>query len=440
MCILSVDGAGNVHQTAIVGGEGLAFLRKLSQGGTIRSTMRGKILLGLAAWLFVGASLIDCVSDLPVSPAVGSGGNGGAAGVGGNGGGVAGGGNGAAAGNGGSAEGGQIVSTIPSGGANGNVDANPYDATPVAASADANCGSQTRNPTPQAVDLLLLLDRSASMSYDIASDTNCAAGSTTCSGRWATVTTSLNQVLSATPATVQWGLKFFPSADGGKCGVDAGADVGVGPDTAAKIQPAITGTGPGATGTQTPTAAAITAAVAYFNALNDGLDHFILLATDGLPNCDPGTSAAVTSTSLGNTVTAISTAAAPGSDIKTYVIGIGSSTGNNNLTSFANAGGTVDYFPATSPDALTKALSTIVGTVASCQFTMAEAPPDRGNLGVYLDKTTKVPSDPSEGYSLAADSLTVTFNGSYCDGIKNGTYKLMDVFFGCPGVPPPDQF
>jgi hypothetical protein len=278
------------------------------------------------------------------------------------------------------------------------------------------------------------------MSYDIASDTGCAAGSTTCTGRWATVTTSLNQVLSATPATVQWGLKFFPSANGGKCGVDTGVDVGAGPNTAVQIQPAITGTGPGSVGTQTPTRDAITAAVAYFNGLNDGLPHFILLATDGLPNCDPGTTPAVTQTSLDDTRTAITTAAAPGSDIKTYVIGIGSPTGNTNLTSFALAGGTVDYFPATSPDALTQALSTIVGTVASCTFTMAEVPPEPDYLGVYLDKTTKVPPDPSEGYSLAADNGTVTFNGSYCDGIKDGTYQLMEVFFGCPGVPPPDQF
>jgi len=386
----------------------------------------------------LGAPLLDCASDLPVSPVGGSGGNSGAAGGGGNGGAAGGGGNGGAAENGGSGTGGEIVTTIPTGGA--SADANPYDATPAPASADANCGSQTQNPAPQQVDLLLLLDRSASMSYDIASGSGCSAGSTTCTQRWTTVIASLNQVLAATPASVQWGLKFFPSADGGQCGVNPGADVGVGPGTAAQIQPAITSTGPGATKTQTPTRDAITAAVAYFNSLNDGVKHVILLATDGLPNCDPGTSSDVTSTSLGDTVAAITTAAAPGSDIKTYVIGIGTSAGNQNLTSFAVAGGTGDYFPANSPDALTAALGTIVGTVASCVFTMAETPPDLDNLGVYLDRTTKVPPAPSDGYSLAADNLTVTFNGSYCDGIKDGTYQLMEVFFGCPGVPPPDQF
>ena len=109
-----------------------------------------------------------------------------------------------------------------------------------------------------------------------------------------------------------------------------------------------------------------------------------------------------------------------------------------NLDNFAQAGGTGNYFPATSPDQLTAALSSIIVAVASCTFTMAAAPPDPSNLGVYLDKNTKVPLDASNGYSLGADGVTVTFNGSYCDGLKNGTYQVVQVFFGCPGAPPPN--
>jgi hypothetical protein len=393
----------------------------------MRSITVGKILIGLTAWLFVGISMMDCVSDLPpLTNPGGSGGNGGVAGNGGNGGAAA----------GGNAAAGQtaILSAPSTAGTNGNVDAAP-DAPPVIASADANCGVQTQNPKPKQVDLLLVLDRSSSMGYDLASDANCSASSTTCTQRWATVTTSLQQVLATTPASVQWGLKLFTSPKGSTCTVNAGADVPVGPNSATQIQSTMTGTSPG---NQTPTKAAINAAVAYFNTLNDGLAHYILLATDGQPNCDPGTSSSVTTTSVNNTVAAITAAAAPGSDIKTYVIGIGPAPGN--LTQFAQAGGTTDFFPATSPDALTQALTTIVGTVASCDFTMAESPPDPTNLGVYLDSTTKVPQDPAEGYSLGADKLTVTLHGSYCDKIKDGTFKFVQVFFGCPGVPPPDNF
>jgi len=87
--------------------------------------------------------------------------------------------------------------------------------------------------------------------------------------------------------------------------VNAGVEVGVGPSTAAQIQAAITGTSPG---NQTPTMAAIKAAVAYFNTLNDGLPHYILLATDGEPNCDPGTSSNVTDASVMDTAGVIGTA------------------------------------------------------------------------------------------------------------------------------------
>jgi hypothetical protein len=392
----------------------------------MRSTTVGKILIGLSAWLFVGASIMDCASDLPITNPGGSGGNSGIAGRGGNGG---------AAGNGGNGAAGQtsFIGTLPSGG--NNADANVQDVEPVIASADANCGVQTQNPKPKPADLLLLLDRSGSMDYDIATDKNCNVGSTTCTQRWATVTTSLQQVLAATPTGVQWGLKLFTSPKGSTCTVNQGADVPVGPNSAAQIQQTMSNTSPG---NQTPTRAAVNAAAAYLNTLNDGLPHYILLATDGQPNCDPGTSPDVTDASVLDTTGAITAAAAPGSDIKTFVIGIGPSPGN--LTQFAIAGGTGAFFPATSPDALTQALTTIQGTVASCDFTMASEPPDPTNLGVYLDSTTKVPRDPSEGFSLGADGLTVTLHGSYCDGIKGGTYKVVQVFFGCAGVPLPDQF
>jgi hypothetical protein len=394
----------------------------------MRSITVGKILIGLLAWLFVGGSMMDCVSDLPpLTNPGGSGGNAGGTGNGGNGGAAA----------GGNAAAGQtaILSAPSSAGTNGNVDAAP-DAPPVIASADANCGIQTQNPSVQPVDLLLVLDRSGSMDDDIASDATCGGRGAPagCQARWPTLTASLNQVLAASPTSVQWGLKFFTSPGGSSCTVNAGVEVGVGANTAAQIQAAIGGTSPG---NQTPTMAAIKAAVAYFSTVNDGLPHYILLATDGEPNCDPGTSSNVTDASVMDTAGVIGTANT-GSGIKTYVIGIGPSSGN--LDAFAAAGGTSNYYPATSPDALTTAFSTIAGTVASCVFKMADVPPDPTNLGVYLDSTTRVPRDPSTGFSLAADNVTVTLNGSYCDGIKDGTYKVLQVFFGCAGVPLPDQF
>jgi len=299
-----------------------------------------------------------------------------------------------------------------------------------------NCGITTNSLTQEPADLLLVLDRSGSMSDDIASNNNCGgrggggdAGA--CTARWPTMTAALNQVLAASPAGVEWGLKFFTSPGGGTCTVNPGADVAVGPNTAAQIQAAMASTTPA---NETPTTAAIQAAVAYYGTVTDGRSHYILLATDGQPNCDPGTSSQVTTTSVTDTANAIAAAATAG--IKTYVIGIGPSAGN--LTSFAVAGETTNYFPATSPAQLTTALSTIAGDVASCVFSLGKAPPVPNNVVVEFngDKNSRAPYDPTQtngwNYTSSADT-SIQLYGSWCTNVTNGTYTSAEVLMGCPG-------
>jgi len=298
-----------------------------------------------------------------------------------------------------------------------------------------NCGITTNSLSQEPADLLLVLDRSGSMSEDIASNNNCGGGggggAGACTARWPTMTAALNQVLAASPAGVEWGLKFFTSPGGGTCTVNPGAEVAVGPNTAAQIQAAMASTTPA---NETPTTAAIQAAVAYYGTVNDGRSHYILLATDGQPNCDPGTSSQVTTTSVTDTANAIAVAATAG--IKTYVIGIGPSAGN--LTSFAVAGGTTNYFPATSPAQLTTALSTIAGDVASCVFSLGKAPPVPNNVVVEFngDKNSRAPYDPTQtnGWNYTSPSDTsIQFYGSWCTNITNGSYKSAEVLMGCPG-------
>jgi Mg-chelatase subunit ChlD len=164
-------------------------------------------------------------------------------------------------------------------------------------------------------------------------------------------------------------------------------EVPIGANSASAIQQKIQGTTPS---NNTPTAAAIEAATAYLATVNDPSNKVIVLATDGLPNCASGRDSSTSD--VDGAVAAISAAKAAG--FLVYVIGIGPSVGN--LNNFASAGGTGQYYPATSPQDLTTALAAISTRIASCSFALATTLPDPNNVAVYLDKGL-IKQDPNNG-------------------------------------------
>jgi hypothetical protein len=196
----------------------------------------------------------------------------------------------------------------------------------------------------------------------------------------------------------------------------------------AAIQAKITSTQPGG---NTPTAQAIAAATSYLTTVKDQNTKYILLATDGEPNCASGGNA---TPNVQGTVDAITAAKAAG--FLVYVIGIGPQAALTNLQSFAVAGGTTNYFPATSPQALTDAFASISKAVTTCTFNLSSTPPDVNNIAVYLDKNL-VAKDGANGWTLGANSLTIVLNGSACDKITSGSASQVQVLFGCPGTSPP---
>jgi hypothetical protein len=318
--------------------------------------------------------------------------------------------------------------TFPLDGAAG-ASANGYDSGPP--TEDANCGTSARTMTQVPADLLLVLDRSGSMTSDIATDNLCDVTSGTCQERWATMMAAMKTVLAKAPASIHWGLKFFstPSVTTALgdtpmgCVVLPAAEVPIGTGNANDIVGTIASTTPNY---NTPTRAAIETATAYLSSLQDGRPKYILLATDGQPNCAQGGEYA-TSPDLAATLQAIAAAYAAG--IKVHVIGVGPSAGN--LDAMAEQGGTGNYYPALSPETLSAALDSIVGAVTSCVYTMSPTPPDPSNLGVYLDKQL-VPQSASDGWTLGSGN-SVVFHGPTCDGIKAGRYGNVQVLFGCPG-------
>jgi hypothetical protein len=293
---------------------------------------------------------------------------------------------------------------------------------------NVNCGISSSNLTKDASDLLIVLDRSSSMNWDIAkSSTTCNPNSTTCKQRWATTTSALNSVLSSPVAVdINWGLKLYASND--ECTVMEEMEVPISGNNAGKVKQAIAIQRPGS---RTPTRLAVNAATNYLKNVDDNHTKSILLATDGEPNCAASASGRPgnnTTSDVKGTIAAITAAAAAG--FKVYVVGIGPEA--DNLDEFAQAGGTNHFYAATTPEALATALESIVGQVASCTYSLGKVPPDPNNIGVYLDKKL-VPREAVNGWTLAPGNATVIFSGNYCDGIKNATYKNVQVLFGCPG-------
>ena len=128
--------------------------------------------------------------------------------------------------------------------------------------------------TRQPADVLLVLDRSGSMSFSI--DENCScdpssnpqvvcADTSNCRTRWSSLVGALDSTLTSTPF-LHWGLKLFSTPTAGSCAVTDGVEIPIGASTTDAIEARMDAT---EFGGETPTAAAITAATAYLKGQTD---------------------------------------------------------------------------------------------------------------------------------------------------------------------------
>jgi hypothetical protein len=350
-------------------------------------------------------------------------------------------------GNGGSsASGGARGSGASSGGYVGSGSASGGDVGISGAAGSAGgCGQMNVPIAPLPPDILIVQDRSSSMKNDD-SDKSCSGGCGTIS-KWSQVSAALTQVVTSTQTSINWGLKLF--SDNGACDASSPPVVQVASGNAAAISSAITAATPGG---NTPTRDAITNGAAYLSGLTDKNDKYLLLATDGLPNCPVGCSA-MAKPSGSCTMTddpsedaaaeqAILTASQMG--LKTFVIGIGNvSVAVATLNQMAvnggepQAGAATSYYAATDPAALESALSAIVGVVASCTISLTGAPAGFTNVAISADSggnTIEIPADPANGWSYGPNMQTVILNGTACASLKNGTYTNFQFYYACGGV------
>jgi hypothetical protein len=194
---------------------------------------------------------------------------------------------------------------------------------------------------------------------------------------------------------------------------------------------------------------------------------FVILATDGAPNCNLLASCGFDQCQLNMesvqgcsrqgpenccderhdmcndrapTLAAITALKSAG--IPVYVIGLpGADFYASLLDEMAVAGGTAlptspKYLAVNAASeaamllALRKVAAQITGT---CSFELKEAPADYGEINVYVDDAV-IPYEPVDGWSVSGK--TVTLLGKTCEHVTSGDALNVRIISGCPRIEP----
>lgn len=327
------------------------------------------------------------------------------------------------------------------------------------------CGGMPFAASPVKADVLLVIDKSGSMA-----ETPDGFGM----DKWTAMRSALETALTMVKDDINIGLDLYPFPD--ECTVPQGDDVRVpvqeGGKALPKILDALDASDPSG---GTPTAAALARARRYFTtgagAALKG-EHYVLLATDGGPNCNPKLACGADACTVnldGQCPMAVDnccdpTEAGAGAEagclddaaglaeiealasagVATFVVGIpGTEAYASSLDAFAVTGGRPNpdgppaYFAVSAKGGAT-GLADVLGVITqglitSCRFRLDSAPPDPARLNVEIDGKA-VPQTGADGWALdaSADPPTVVLKGATCARIQSEGAQSVQVVYGCP--------
>jgi von Willebrand factor type A domain len=314
---------------------------------------------------------------------------------------------------------------------------------------EAPCEKKVRTAGKTVPDFMIVLDRSGSMrpptidcrmpdivsAFTICLAVDCndpaqqmgpACGGSMVVDRWAPAVMAIKSLTQMFQGKVSFGLTTFPGQGAStQAGQQNGCTPGtlrvpVGLNTAGPIASALDMTQPDGF---TPTASTLEAVLQQIQQKKTSPDaevppQFILLVTDGAPNCIGGNSG-MDAQAHQATVKAVDALAKAG--VKTFVIGYDASVDPNlakQLTEYAQHGGTNNFFAVQDGPSLVAKFGEITSVVAECTYALDKAPADKMYVRVELDKMS-LPVDSPDGWSI--NDKTVTVQGAACAKLRDGS-------------------
>ena len=304
------------------------------------------------------------------------------------------------------------------------------------------CEVVSVEPSREPPSVLVLLDRSGSM-YTATTD------------RWTPAVSAINEVVATYPGELAFGLGLFGAGQG--C-IGGNIEIAPGANAAAAIASSLSGDPALRTGGGTPTSSMLEYARNYY--ASRGGERYVVLVTDGAPNCNPlqgdRTQCLCTFDDCTNAATPwlgclddLSTVAAvealASSGVATWVIGYDTPELTATLNAMAVAGGTDrdTYIPVEDQVSLAEALDAIAADLVSCTYTLSAPPGDPSFVRVRLDGDPVPHSsqqsldgglDPSAGTFVLEGGDRVRLEGAACERLQDGLTHELTITRECEPV------
>lgn len=323
------------------------------------------------------------------------------------------------------------------------------------------CAENNFAVNPEIVDMLIVLDRSESMYGE----------------QWTSMSQAISDVTTEMQSHINFGLVLFPSLlcfhellnEHDTCTPPQSDEipaVAIQADAAQVISQKIASVEPCG---NTPTSATLESARTYLSSVDNAHSRYVLLATDGGPNCNAaayeGIECTCTAASnqcnlynrkqycLDDTATIAAAAELKETGYPTYVLGVGDSIEwNEVMEEIAKAGGTEKYYPVTDQSELLDTLREITDGLVSCNFKVDwnslpdDASTDKTKVNFYCKQSEQEKNKEENlirlddgckagsGWTWVDDS-TALFCDDACTKLKSDSCQVVSATFGCDSIP-----